>query len=848
MTICRPAEIPELLAPAGDRECLAAAVENGADAVYFGLDIGFNARARAANFAVDDLPAIVSTLHARGVRAYTTLNTLAFEGELDGLAGVVAAVAAAGVDAVLVQDVGAARLIRSVCPELPLHASTQMTLTSAECFGLARALGIERVVLPRELSVAEIARIAAATDMPLEVFVHGALCVAYSGQCLTSESLGGRSANRGQCAQACRLPYELICDDRTVDLGIQRFLLSPQDLAAHDLVPALVAAGVSSLKIEGRLKAPEYVAAITKHYRAALDAVAAGRVPTLDAEAREEMEMVFSRGLSTGWLGGTDHKRLVPATCSAKRGLRIGTVAAVGRGRIEVDLVGGVRRGDGVSFGGVADDQATGPGGPQGGRVYEVFQGGFSRADKVTSGRVALAFGRDALDVGKVVVGQAVWKTDDPRITNRLRGTFSRSAPRRRRHVRMTVRAVAGTCLEVEASVVDAGPSIAIKVTSAGPLAVATRHPLSVATLREQLGRLGGTAFELVALEAHIEGRPMVPLSVLGRVRRELVEGLSAASAASPSRAIDVSNADRLRAFVARRRHETVVEDKTITLHVLCRSLPQVEAAVALGVRDVYAEFSDIRRYADAIRVARTAAARILTATPRIHKPDENGIFALLERQQPDGILVRNAAALDHFHRRGITVVGDFSLNVTNSITADHFLSAGCRRVTAAYDCDRDQLIALAHVVPPGHLEVVIHQRMPLFHMEHCVFCAVLSPGTDKTNCGRPCDHHEVRLRDRIGIEHPLTADVGCRNTLYNAVPQTGAEAVMALRAAGVTHLRVELLGESSTDVEPIITAYRDLLAGRADGRAVRARLGAMNRVGVTRGTLESKRDPLAII
>ncbi|NDH94584.1 MAG: U32 family peptidase, partial [Planctomycetia bacterium] len=359
---------PELLAPAGDHDCLRAAIANGADAIYFGLETGFNARARATNFTVDDLPAVMQLLHRHGLRGYVTLNTLVFTDELDGFAETVAAVAAAGVDAVLLQDVGAARLVREICPELPLHASTQMTLTSAETIRLAEALGIERVVLARELSLEEIRAIAGATTMPLEVFVHGALCVAYSGQCLTSESLGGRSANRGQCAQACRLPYEVICDGEHIDLGDQKYLLSPQDLAGFDLIPELVAAGVTSLKIEGRLKSPEYVASITRNYRQAIDSAISGQPVVFEPKQIEEMELTFSRGFSPGWLQGCDHKMLVPATSSAKRGVLLGKVCGISKDGIEVELETAVKRGDGVAFTTSADAAS------QGARVYEVFQ------------------------------------------------------------------------------------------------------------------------------------------------------------------------------------------------------------------------------------------------------------------------------------------------------------------------------------------------------------------------------------------------------------------------------------------------------------------------------------------
>ena len=220
----------ELLAPAGNWECARAAVENGADAIYFGLDVGFNARARAANFHVQQLRELMAMLHRQAVKGYVTLNTLVFTDELPSLEANLRLLAAAGVDAVLVQDLGVVRLIRELCPELVIHASTQMTMTNAVAIEQARGLGIERVVLARELSIDEIRKIASQTTMPIEVFVHGALCVAYSGQCLTSESLGGRSANRGQCAQACRLPYDLICDGEQKDLGDVKYLLSPQDL------------------------------------------------------------------------------------------------------------------------------------------------------------------------------------------------------------------------------------------------------------------------------------------------------------------------------------------------------------------------------------------------------------------------------------------------------------------------------------------------------------------------------------------------------------------------------------------------------------------------------------------
>ena len=273
--------LPELLAPAGDWECAKAAVENGADAIYFGLE-KFNARMRARNFTEADLPKLMEFLHRRGVKGYVTFNTLVFENELADAEKYLRAMISAGVDAAIVQDVGICRLIRELSPDFPIHASTQMTVTSAGGVEFAKALGCNLVVLARECSIKEIQKITATTSinsslvtrhpsLPLEVFVHGALCVAYSGQCLTSEALGGRSANRGECAQACRMSYDLICDGEQVPLGDKKYLLSTQDLAGVEVLPELIRAGVASLKIEGRLKTPEYVANITRIYRKALD-------------------------------------------------------------------------------------------------------------------------------------------------------------------------------------------------------------------------------------------------------------------------------------------------------------------------------------------------------------------------------------------------------------------------------------------------------------------------------------------------------------------------------------------------------------------------------------------------
>lgn len=830
----------ELLAPAGDRLCVAAAVENGADAVYFGLECGFNARARATNLHLDSLPEVMSFLHERGVLGYVTLNTLVFPSELSAIEEHVVRLTEAGVDAVLVQDLGLVRLIHAISPDLHVHASTQMTLTSGECIRVAEELGIQRVVLARELSVAEIREIHQLTTIELEAFVHGALCVAYSGQCLTSESLGGRSANRGQCAQACRLPYDLVCDGQDVDLGDVKYLLSPQDLAAYSLVPELIDAGVTCFKIEGRLKAPEYVANITRHYRRALDAAAAGHTAEFSTQDVTEMELSFSRGFSPGWLGGCDHKMLVPGLSSAKRGVLVGEVKSVRSRSVVVNAHRSLAPGDGVVF---AGNRETGD--EQGGRIYQV--------KPLAHGDVELSFGAEAVDFARLHPGQKLWKTDDPQLTSRLRKSFRGTKPLRRVALELRVTAAVGELLRITGR---AENGAACYVESIEPLAAATKHPLTSEVLKQQLGRLGDTVYELRRVHADITGQPMAPLSVLGKLRHQIIEQLNA-SAKTPHarRVLGASERAQLfeqHAIAGRERNSPEPlhhqQQSPPALHVLCRTLEQLNAAAQCGVTNLYVDFQDIREYRTAVEIANRHSSILYLATPRIQKPGEAGIFRALAKQNPAGFLVRNLAAIDFCVENAIPFVCDFSMNAANQWTVDFLRSRGAGRVTISYDLNRDQLLDLVDAVPPPWLEIVIHQHMPMFHMEHCVFCAVLSPGTNKTNCGRPCDVHAVKLRDRVRMEHVLHADVGCRNTLFNAVPQSAAEIVPTLRARGLRNFRIELLSEDEAATAAVIDLYCELLAGKTTGKHVWQQLRAANRVGVTRGTLEERRNPLAIL
>ena len=871
--------LPELLAPAGDWECAKAAVENGADAIYFGLD-KFNARMRANNFTEADLPKLMEYLHRRGVKGYVTFNTLVFQDELADAEIYLRSIIAAGVDAAIVQDVGICKRIRELSPDFPIHASTQMTITSAAGIEFARDLGCNLVVLARECSIAEIEKINAVEDvasakgqvaeasaladsgesaflspvtrhpsLPLEVFVHGALCVAYSGQCLTSESLGGRSANRGECAQACRMPYDLISDGKQVPLGDKRYLLSPQDLSGLEVLPGLVRAGVASLKIEGRLKSPEYVASITRVYRQALDKLAEGRVPQIPnikaglvelipPDDRYELEMSFSRGLFTGWFGGTDNQKLVHARFGKKRGVFLGEVEKIVPDGVLVNLAAPVKPGDGIVFDAGRPDEKE-----EGGRIYEVQS---PRSNVPGRQLMELRFGNGNIDFSRVRAGDKLWKTNDPELDKRVRQSFAGDAPRFQRPIGIEVHGLAGKPLTAIAR--DESGHTA-RVESTMPLVKAEKLPLTGARLSDQLGRLGGTPFKLGELKNFLTGEVLLPVSELNRLRREFVAEL-----------------ERLRSLpkrwtlndCRRRGDESQTEEKISQrlltssptnpeLIVLVRNLGQLEAALKCGVTTIYCEFEDPKKYREAVTLFHTSRgcesairnpqSAIFVAPPRIFKPGDDWILQQVRSCNADGYLVRNYDHLKFFAdtRR----VGDFSLNVANRVTADYFKNHfGLERVTASYDLNVTQLDALLSAAPAEWFEVTIHQHMPMFHMEHCVFCAFLSSGKDYRDCGRPCDTHDVRLRDRVGAEHPLKADAGCRNTVFNSQAQTGAEFVERLLALGVRNFRVEFLNENPDDVVRTITKYRQLLRGEISGTQLWRELKLFNQLGVTRGQM----------
>ena len=818
------------MSPAGYWPQLRTAIEAGADSVYFGLK-HFTARAKVG-FSLEELPEVMRTLHARGVRGYLTFNTLVFEHELREATRTLEAVVRAGVDALIIQDVGVLKLVRQLAPEMELHASTQMSITDAEGVRFAQSLGVARVTLARELSLEEVRKIHEQTDCELEMFVHGALCVAYSGQCFSSEAWGGRSANRGQCAQACRLPYDLMVDGERKPLADARYLLSPGDLYTLRQVPEIIGAGVGALKIEGRYKDSDYVALTTSAYRKAVDEAWAGQTPEIRREDELRLEQVYSRGLGAHFATGTNHQAVVNGRAPRHRGVLMGRVVSVDFDSVtmapaEAHAVLPLRAGDGVVFD-AADWRS--PGEPEeGGRVYEVSVAGRGRNPE-------LRFGNGAVRFGRIRAGDLVWRTQDPTLAGLVKPFVEAVSPVRRQPVSVQVTAREGSTLVMEWWLAGR-PEIAVTVSSGAILGAARDRALSVETLREQLGRLGGTAYELAEVSLESEGAPFAPASLLNSMRREAVEKLQALQVAVPMREI---RPVRMESGESARE---VPDSAGPQLHLLVRTGEQLEAAVALRPESITLDYLDLYGLRPSVEQVRAAGIVVRVASPRVLKPGEARIVNFLASLQCC-VVVRAAGML---HQLLGERVGDFSLNTANSVAAREYLERGVSRITPTHDLNAAQVADLARSVGGERLEVVAYQHLPVFHTEHCVFCRFMSTGTSYRDCGRPCEKHRVELRDQAGRSHPVMADVGCRNTVFGAEAQEASAHLEGWVAAGIRHFRLEFVHESAAQVRGVTAAFRRALAGEIGGAQLGKELKAVAPGGTTQGSLFVKSDYLEL-
>ena len=794
----------ELLAPAGSREALVAAVENGANAIYLAGN-AFGARAYASNFDREALREAIHFAHLRKVAIHVTVNTIVADEEMGPLRDYLRFLYEAGADAVLVQDLGVARVAHETVPDLPLHASTQMSVSSLEGVRALAELGFTRVVLARELSLKEIRHICAHAPVEIETFMHGALCVCYSGQCLMSSMIGGRSGNRGRCAQPCRLPYTLVDEKGQDVLGDKAgsYLLSPRDLSTIDVIPDLIEAGVSSLKIEGRMKRPEYVATVVRTYREAIDTYYAGKGYAVTQEERDDLAQIFNRDFTTAYLEGRPGKAMMSDRRPNNRGLLIGRVTAYDWDAriVTVKLSGRLGLGDQVDFWVKV-----------GGRVTATISSlRDAKGREVEEGQagdtVSFAIPSAVRDHDRV------FKVYDARLMERAKETYASGAPVRRIPVAIVVRAAIGEPLTV--AICDGeGHRTEGKTDFIGE--PARKRPLSEEIIRKQVSRLGTSVYEMKSLHCDIAGEVMVPMSEINEARRKAVEALDALrlkEIEAREHRPEPKFTDRIARPTPKKAHFLVAVD----------TLGKAEAALAAGADGILfgGESYEHRviapeEYERAWQMAREAGARIDFNTPRIvHDGQQKHVERLLAAFAafpPDAVHVHNIAMLALVRRlTDFAIHADYSLISYNKQTLAFLKDYGASSATLSPELTAKEIRQLAKESPLP-LTCIVHGRLELMVSNYCVTGSFLG-GCGEGPCTQPCTRGHFALKDRKDALFPLAMDQFCHMHVLNSKVLSMMPHAMKFRAAGIETMQIEAKAMGEKEIAAIVKAYRKAMA-----------------------------------
>lgn len=763
----------EILAPAGDQERLLAAIQNGADAVYLGGP-AFGARAYAGNFDETTLPQAIALCHLYGVQAYLAVNTLIKSSELAACLTYVGWLVNIGVDALIIQDLGLLAAVREHYPNLELHTSTQMTTNSPEDVLYLQTLHVNRVVVSRELPTAEIAAIAK-LGVEIEAFVHGALCVSYSGQCLMSSLIGGRSGNRGRCAQPCRMDYTL--ETLTQTPVKQGFLLSTKDLSTIQHLPELFASGIHSLKIEGRMKRPEYVALATRGYR--LAALAANGEITTDTAAHElELFQLFNRDFTVGYLMGENGQQIINEIHAKNTGTVLGTVTNFDRKkhRLTIQLQDEMNKGDGLSIG------------EHVGRIHYQKQ---IVASAPTGASVELDW------VKPVTKGTVVYKTANAKLLAQAQASFAKNI--RRVPITMTATFLLGQQPTVT---LDDG-NHTVTVTGEQVVEQAAQTPLTTQRIQQQLAKLGSTVYECSLPEIMLSPNATYPISALNALRRLACEQLDMLRQQLPV---------PLPAPVALKQAPLVREQRQ-QLTVLVSNLAQLEAALALGVEDLY--YNDFKT----LKAALALAPNLAYIPPRILRGQDYKLITLAQKLGVKRLVATTIGCLT-FANDFDEVIANYNLNVFNEATITH-LAQTCQRVCLSPELTLQELNeAIQQTTTPT--EIVGYSHLPVMTTEACPF-KLAQGACELESCGL----HEHQLTDRVGKRWRLSAQPNCRMLIHN--PEA-VSIIKAVERVAATHVRLEFFHESAEVTQTVITAFQHKLAGESYDWSIDSTTGNFHR------------------
>lgn len=768
----------ELLAPVGSFEALKAAVQNGANAVYLGGK-DFGARASANNFDRDELKEAVKYAHIRGVQVFVTTNTLRKENEIEDFLEYAKFLYDIDVDAIILQDIGMARLIKRELPDFELHASTQMVAHSLEDVKYLESVGFDRVVLAREVTVEEIKYICDNCKADIEVFVHGALCVCYSGQCLMSSMIGNRSGNRGRCAQPCRQRYELI-DVYTGEVVNSNgdYLLSPRDLNAIEEIDKVIDAGVHSLKIEGRMKRPEYVATVIDGYRKTIDEYLATNKLNVSDETINDLYTIFNRKFTKGLLLGDVGKDMMNSQLPNNQGLYVGTVVDYNKKakRLKIKLANTLKKGDGINLGG--------------GTIGRIIKNGNIETIGYKGETIELDF------VGEARKGQIVFKTSDSELMDRVQATFTQDK-------------------EFVKNIIDA--KITIKLGQKPILTLKDRHSneatiegdkiveeamkvaLSKEKVETQLRKLGNTPYELDLLEIELDDNVSLPISLLNQMRRDCIELL-----------------DKERVSIKNRKYKNKIvkykpvqynRNKQQEISVKVKNLEQLESALECGLDRIY--YEDTNTIDKGMSLAMKYNKKVIYSAPRIIRNKEYNHLAKANNAGVESVQVGNYGSIDYFKDKKLNI--DYYLNAFNSETINYYKEIGADTLCISQELNINEIKETIKYTDIN-IESVVYGYTPLMITEYCPM-GVIVRDCKKDKRVAKCKESIYALRNSKGDEFRVSQDIFCRSTIYNSNVTCMLDNLYELHEIGINVLRLDFTLEDKETVKEVIEAYQEVLS-----------------------------------
>ena len=773
----------ELLAPVGSFDSLKAAVQNGANAVYLGGK-DFSARASANNFDREELKEAVKYAHIRDVRVFVTTNTLIKQNELEDFVEYAKFLYDIDVDAIIMQDIGAAMLIHELLPDFELHASTQMVAHSLEDVQYLESIGFKRVVLARELTVEEIKYICDNTNVDIEIFVHGALCVCYSGGCLMSSMIGNRSGNRGRCAQPCRQKYTMI--DISTGEEIHNngdYLLSTKDLNTIEEIDKIIDTGVLSLKIEGRMKKPEYVATVIKSYRDAIDEYETTKKVNISDETMEDLYTIFNRKFTKGLILGEVGEEVMNSNVPNNQGLYVGKVVDYNKKakRLKIKLEGTLKKGDGINLGG--------------GTIGRIIKGKDITQIGYKGETIELDF------IGEAKKNQLVFKTSDTDLIDRAQKTYTQD------------KEFAKSLIDAEISIkLDSYPELRLIdkneniVTVQGDKLVekALKVALSEEKIETQIKKLGNTPYEIDQLKINLDEGVSMPISLINQIRREAIELLDNARISVKGRMYKDNDIKYSPKIYSRNA------DNKSKIRVKVNNIEALKSILNLDIDMIY--YEDVSTIEQAMTMANANNKKLIYSAPRIVRNREYKRLEKSDEYCKDHVQISALGQVKYYKENSESVKFDvdYYLNPFNSETINHYKKEGAETVCISQELNLHEIKETTQYTDL-EIETVAYGYIPMMLSEYCPMGVVARSCKKDKRCAN-CKESKYVLRDFKGEEYRVSQDIFCRSTIYNSSANCLINNLDELSEAGINIFRLDFTHETPELIEKITKSFIDVI------------------------------------